>query len=168
MKLAALWKAIETSPLGDYIASSELAFPMIESLHVIAIVTVVGSILMMDLRLLGLASKETPVTEVSRDTLPYTWGAFILAAITGTLLFISKASTYAIEPWYLSKMVLIVIAGVNMIVFHLTTWRTVGSWDTGPVIPLPAKVAGALSLFFWLVVVFCARAIGFTLSDYQQ
>ena len=161
-----LWPALEASALGQYVASSSWAFPTIETLHVIAIVTVVGSIAVMDLRLLGVASNDCAVTQMSRETLPLTWGAFVIAAITGTLLFISKATDYIVNPYYLWKMVLIAIAGVNMGIFHVFTWRTVHSWDRDCAVPLGGKVAAFLSLAFWIIVVFVARAIGFTLDKF--
>ena len=168
MNLVPFWQALQSTKLGDFVATNDWAFPTIETLHVMAIVTVVGTILVMDLRLVGVASKNWAVTKISEDTLPYTWGAFVLAMITGSLLFMAKADTYTRDPWFIWKMIMIVVAGVNMAVFHLFTWKSVHHWDTAPEQPIGAKIAGGLSLFFWVVVVFCARAIGFTLSTYQQ
>ena len=167
MNLQALWEALELSPVGDFVASSSWAFPTIECVHVIAIVTVFGTVAIMDLRLLGLASKSCAVTEISSDTLPWTWGAFVVAAISGTLLFISKAHIYAIDPWFLWKMVFIVVAGINMAIFHLFTWRSVHDWASGCKVPLAGVIAGGASVFFWVLVVFCARLIGFTLGKYE-
>lgn len=167
MNLQAFWEMLEASPVGDFVASSSWAFPTLECVHVIAIVTVVGTIAIMDLRLLGWASRTCSVTEMSNDTLPWTWGAFALAAVSGGLLFVSKAHIYAIDPWFLWKMFLILCAGVNMAIFHFFTWRTVHKWDSDCAVPLPGKIAGALSLVFWILVVFCARLIGFTLGIYE-
>jgi hypothetical protein len=167
MALQGLWQALEASSLGQYIAASTWAFPTLESIHVIAIVTVVGSIAVMDLRLLGLASVKSRVTQVSKDTLPLTWGAFALAAVTGSLLFISKATTYAVNPYFFWKLVLIALAGANMAAFHLLTWRSVGTWDAAGAPPTAAKLAGGFSLGFWIVAVFLARAIGFTLDKFS-
>jgi hypothetical protein len=167
MAVQGLWQALENSALGQFIASSAWAFPTLESIHVIAIVTVVGSIAVMDLRLLGLASSDRPVSETSHDVLPWTWGAFVLAAVTGGLLFISKATNYAANPYFMFKLALIVLAGANMAAFHLITWRNIGSWDSGKAaIPTAAKLAGGFSLALWVVVVFLARAIGFTLDKF--
>jgi hypothetical protein len=166
MLLHGLWPALEGSALGQYIAASTWAFPTFESIHVMAIVTVVGSVGIMDLRLLGVASKETSVIEISTDTLRWTWGAFGVAFVTGALLFISKATNYIANPFFLSKMVLIALAGVNMAIFHLFTWNGVKRWDKGAAAPLSAKIAGGVSLGLWIVVVFVARAIGFTLDKY--
>lgn len=161
-----IWESIEYSSLGTYIAESTWAFPMLETVHVIALVTVIGTIALVDLRLIGVKGHALRVSELARDTLPWTWGAFALAAITGLLLFASKASSYVINPFFLWKMATLALAGLNMLYFHLTTWRTVEHWERDPSFPFMAKLAGWLSLIFWLAVVFFGRAIGFTLSFY--
>ena len=139
-------------------------FPTIETIHVIALVTVIGTIALVDLRLVGVKGHALRVSQLAKDTLPWTWGAFVLAAITGLLLFVSKASSYMINPWFLAKLAMLALAGLNMMYFHMTTWRAVEHWELDPTFPAAAKVAGWLSLFFWLVVVFCGRMIGFTLG----
>jgi hypothetical protein len=166
MKLQALWESLETSAVGIYVAESTWAFPTIESAHVIALVTVVGTIAVMDLRLLGWTSASYPVRAVSRDTLRWTWGAFVLAAITGSLLFVSNASGYAGNPHFQRKMILLILAGLNMGIFHLFTWRSVDNWDSDVAVPLGAKIAGLLSLLFWIGVVFFGRLVGFTLGAF--
>ena len=168
MIFPALWQSLEASAVGQYIASSAWAFPTLETLHVISIVTVVGTVAVMDLRLLNAASNECAVTEMSEDTLRWTWAAFVLAMITGGLLFVSKATSYMVNPFFLWKMVLIACAGVNMAIFNFFTWRTVHKWDAGCAVPAPGKLAGALSLGFWIAVVFVARAIGFTLDKFAH
>ena len=90
------------------------------------------------------------MSQLAKDTLPWTWGAFVLAAITGALLFVSKASSYMVNPYFLWKMVMLALAGLNMMYFHLTTWRTVEHWELDPSFPFAAKLAGWLSLIFWV------------------
>lgn len=168
MTLNSLWASLEGSTFGSTIASSEWLFPIIETLHVIAVVSVVGAIVMMDLRLLGMASRNRLVTAVSRDTLPLTWIAFAGAVITGLLLFVSKATSYMVNPYFLFKMALLLLAGLNMAIFHLFTWKDVANWD-GSIVALPraAKLAGLGSLIFWVLIVLCGRIIGFTLGIYH-
>ena len=161
-----LWPAIEGSPVGQFIAASSWAFPTLECVHVIAITTVIGTILVMDLRLIGLASTQIPVTVMSKDTLSWTWGAFVLAFITGTLLFVSKATNYVVNPFFFWKLVMIGVAGVNMAIFNFITSRSVESWDADPQLPRNAKIAGGVSLSLWVLIVFLGRAIGFTLDKY--
>lgn len=161
-----IWESIEYSTFGISIAESLWAFPTIETIHVIALVAVVGTIMVMDLRLVGLASKNVAVTKMTSDTLKWTWIAFIIAAITGTLLFVSKASSYVVNPYFLIKIGLLALAGLNMLYFHFRTYQTVHDWDESPVIPTSAKVAGWLSLILWTGVVFFGRVIGFTLGGF--
>src|ERR1700749_1502051 len=105
MDLQPLWENIELSAVGDWVASSSCAFPTIETEHLIAICTVFGTVAMMDLRLLGLASKEQRVTELTRDSLTWTGGAFLLAATPGTILGMTKAHVYMRDPWLYAKMI---------------------------------------------------------------
>jgi hypothetical protein len=149
-----IWESLEYSGLGLFIAESTWAFPLLETLHVI----------FLDLRMLGLTSNKFAVTKLAKDTLPWTWGGFVGAAITGLLLFVSKATSYVINPYFLWKMALIALAGLNMMYFHFITWRTVDHWDRDASMPTAVKVAAALSLIFWIMVVFFGRAIGFTLG----
>ncbi len=166
MALRAFWQSVENWPLSEFIASSSWAFPTLESIHVMAIVIVVGTVVIMDLRLLGLASGRTKVTEIEHDTLRWTWAAFVIAFITGALIFLSKATAYTVNPYFIWKLALIVAAGINMAIFHLVTWKSIETWDINPVIPRGAKIAGGVSLGLWIVVVFLARAIGFTLDKF--
>jgi hypothetical protein len=157
-----IFTALQQSNLGVTIQQSTWMFPTIETVHVFALATVFGSIAMVDLRLLGLVSKERSVTTVTKELLPWTWGAFVLAAISGTLLFTSRAADYMNIWVFPAKFVFMSLAAVNMVVFHLVTQKSISRWDTGKPIPA-ARLAGALSLIFWTGVVFCARQTGFHL-----
>jgi hypothetical protein len=167
MILQSFWQSLENSGLAQSIAMGEWAFPIIETFHVIAITTVVGTIAIMDLKLLGLTSPKWSMISVEKDTLKLTWMAFVVAVITGLLMFISKATTYMVNPYFIWKMFLILAAGINMAIFHRGVWQNVASWDSNvAAIPANAKVAAVLSLVFWIIVVFCGRFIGFTLGAY--
>jgi hypothetical protein len=159
-----IWENIQNSSLGTTIAESTWMFPTLETIHVIFLVSVLGTIFVVDLRMLGWTSNRFALTAVAKDTLPWTWGAFIGAAITGTLLWVSKASDYMHNPYFLLKMATMALAGLNMMYFHFITWRTVEHWDKDATMPSSVKVGAALSIVFWLGVVFFGRAIGFTLG----
>lgn len=145
------------------IRENEFAFPWIESVHVLAITLVVGSISIVDLRLLGLASRDRPVQRVLRDVLPVTWTAFAVAATSGFLLFSSNAPAYARNPFLLVKFGLLLLAGVNMVLFHWWARRSLKSWEASPLPPWRAKLAGGVSLLCWIGVVTAGRWIGFTM-----
>lgn len=161
MALHDLLAAIEASPIAQGIAGSAVLFPAFEVVHVMAIVLVVGTIATLDLRLLGVARRDQGVIELSRETLVWTWGCFALALITGALMFISAATRYAGLWAFQGKVVLLVLAGVNMMVFHSTAFRTVTQWDRQLPPPPAARLAGALSLTLWTGVIVCGRWIGF-------
>jgi hypothetical protein len=139
---------------------SEQYFPAIESVHVIALALVFGSITLVDLRLLGLAQQRLSISYLSSQVIPWTWRAFILAAITGTLMFIGNASTYYGNIPFRIKMVLLVLVAVNMAIFQLSTFRNVAAWDTGRP-ATSAKVAGGISLVLWVGIIATGRWIGF-------
>lgn len=162
MPFTDLFKALQASPLGSTISASTWMFPTIETVHVIAISIVIGSIVVVDLRLLGVASKERPVDALTHELLPWTWGAFAVAAASGLLLFSSRAADYMALPPFLIKFVFMALAAANMTVFHLSTWRSLDRWNVGRPAP-SARLAGGLSLLLWAAVVVCGRKVGFSL-----
>jgi hypothetical protein len=152
---------LSDTSLGTAVRESTMLFPWFESVHVLALTIVVGSIAIVDLRLLGLTSRNRSVKQMLDEMLPITWSAFALAVITGLALFISQAGYYIGKTPMQVKLVLLVLAGVNMLVFHTTTLRTVGEWGTSPRPPAGARFAGATSLALWAGIVVFGRWIGF-------
>jgi hypothetical protein len=156
-----LFRWLNDTSLAETVRANPLMFPWLESVHVLAITLVVGSIAAVDLRLLGLASRSQPITKLVRDILPLTWISFVVAVLTGTTLFMSNAVDYAHNVSMQLKMLLLVIAGLNMLVFHFVTYRSVGAWADAARAPLPVRLAGAASLVLWIGVVVSGRWIGF-------
>src|SRR6185295_12451186 len=109
--LAGLFQKLHDLPLSELIRGNELAFPWLESVHVLAITLVLGSIAVVDLRLLGVASRNRPVTRLIREILPVTWAAFGLAVLTGGTLFASNAVNYSHNFPFQMKMLLMLLAG---------------------------------------------------------
>lgn len=153
---------LENTDFAIAIAESSWLFPTVETIHVIALAMVFGSIFLLDLRLLGVSRKDMGVMQLSNETLPWTWGAFVLAVITGTIMFVSSVSRYLDNDPFLIKMGLIALAGVNMAVFHMTAYRTVHSWNHVIPTPVGARVAASFSIVFWIGVIIAGRWIGFT------
>ncbi len=155
---------LEGLPLSAFVRESPWAFPTAESCHVLALSLVIGTIAVVDLRLLGVASTNRPVTELCREVLPLTWSAFVLAAIAGALMFVSNAAAYWANSAFRIKFALLALAGINMLAFQFITWRGVARWDRDASTPAAAKFAGIISLCCWVGVVFFGRWIGFTMS----
>ena len=162
MSFASLVQSIQDSGIAEWMRTSVKAMPFVEATHVLAAITVFGTILIVDLRLLGLPDTRRPFTRVSDELLKLTWSAFVLAVVTGFLMFAANANTYIHNTQFQFKMFALVAAGLNMLIFQLLTFRTVGAWDTDKPSPTAAKLAGTLSIVLWLSVIFLARWIGFT------
>jgi hypothetical protein len=165
MSVADLLSTIESWPLSAALRGetpgTEWLFPIVETLHVMALTIVFGSIAMMDLRLLGIASRDSSVSRLSDEVLPWTWSAWCTAAVFGTLMFLAKATTYAGNLQFRLKFVCMGLAAVNMLIFQFGAYRQVARWDSIEP-PLSAKAAGAMSLSLWIGVVFFGRWVGFT------
>jgi len=165
MSIEGLLTAIQSWPVSSAMRGdtpgTEWFFPIIETLHVMALTIVVGSIAMVDLRLLGVASRDSAVSRLSAEVLRWTWTAWCAAAVFGTLMFMSKAVSYAADLQFRLKFVCMALAAVNMLVFHFGAYRDVAAWDSDKP-PVSAKVAGAFSLSLWIGVVFFGRWTGFT------
>lgn len=158
----ALLKWLEASGLATRIRDSVFLFPMIESTHVIGLALVFGTIAIIDLRLLGMASTSRSFQRMASDILKWTWGAFALTALTGSLMFTTNASVYYHNFYFRTKMVLLALTGINMLFFELTAARTIHSWDTAPSAPRAGKAVAVLSLTMWIAIVCVGRLIGFT------
>jgi hypothetical protein len=154
---------LQATSWAVFIHQTKWAFTTIEVIHLVAITAVLGSIAVVDLRLLGLASTRRPFSELAREILPYTWAAFVIAAITGSLLFISQATQYFVTPTFWVKMVIMLAAGINMAIFEFITVRGVKAWDVTTNLPLPARLAGGISLACWALVFVFGRWTGFSI-----
>jgi hypothetical protein len=152
---------LESTAPAVAISESSWLFPGIESVHVLAITLVVGSITMVDLRLLNINLRDRPVGELIAEVLPWTWASFAVAVCSGALLFSSNATHYWGTVPFRAKMLLLGLAGLNMVAFHATTFRSVEVWGRQPQPPRAAKVSGGLSLALWIGVVSLGRWIGF-------
>jgi hypothetical protein len=143
------------------IRESDWLFPTIETVHVFALVLVVGSIMTVDLRLLGLTNRDRPFSQLAGEMLPWTWVAFAVAASAGLLMFSSKALIYYGNIPFRLKMCCLLLAGINMALFHWIGMRHLETWDRKQP-PRLARFAGGTSLLLWTVIVAAGRWIGFT------
>jgi len=154
--------AIQLTQFSRVVDTSRWLWPALNTVHLLAMALLVGSIGAFDLRLLNLAWRREPVSYLAERLLPATWSAFGLMILTGTMLFVSEPQTkYCFNPAFRIKLLLILLAGVNMSVFHFTIYRSVSKWDQAISTPLWAKLVGIFSLLLWAGVVIAGRWIGF-------
>lgn len=153
------WVGVENWGLSQIIAATNW-FPSLETIHVIAAAMVVGSILWVDLRLIGVAATRYPITTLNRELIPWTWGAFVIATVTGSGMFITRAAGHLENPAFQSKLVLLVLAGLNMAYFHFRVYKHVQQWNEAADTPTQVKIAGFLSLLLWSGVMLAGRWVG--------
>ena len=144
-------------------AVAEDWFPKIECVHVIALATVAGTIFLVDTRLIGLTSTRISFRQISSRLLPWTWAGYILAAVTGFLLFSSNSVAYYGNGAFRLKLLLMILAALNMLYFELVTFRNVATWDAAAKPPFAGRVAGVISVALWCGVIMTGRWIGFSL-----
>lgn len=154
---------LSSTPFAVAISHGATLFPWLECIHVLAITLVVGTIAIVDLRLLGYPAHRRSAGRLIVELLPYTWVAFGIAVITGALMFASNAISYAHNVQFQLKLALILLAGINMAAFHSSAYRKIVEWDELHPPPPAARLAGAASLFLWTGVIFLGRWVGFTL-----
>ena len=159
-----LLKSVEMSALAVRIRDSLLLFPLIESTHVFGLALVFGTIVIIDLRLLGIASIRRPFRRLASDILKWTWAAFALTALTGALMFTTNARVYYHNIFFRTKMLLLLLTGINMLIFEVTAGRVIHRWDKSPSAPPLGKAVAAVSLVMWISIICMGRIIGFTTS----
>ena len=142
--------ALRESPYG---------YPLIETSHVACIVVFAGLVIMMDLRLVGLAFTHAPLAQIQRRLFPWQMASFVPSAATGVLLFCVDPLRYYRNVLFLAKLVFLALAGLNALVFHLKTYQKADGWDEDPQVSAMAMLAGAASLLLWSLTIVSSRLI---------
>jgi hypothetical protein len=162
MDVAAICKMIQDSSIGTSIRESTWTFPIIETTHVIALSISVGLILLTDLRLIGAILRKRPFTELWAQLKPLFTVGFIVMFVTGIFLFWSQAFKAYGSIFFRIKMVLLILAAFNALVFEYTGRPTVGQWDTAAVPPAQARMAGWISIILWAGIIAAGRTMAYT------
>lgn len=166
MSLLSFCEWLASTPGSIALIESQYMYSIVESVHVITLAVFLGTLCMLDLRLLGLALPRVPVKQVASTLLPWTIGGFVIMVITGILLFYAIPVRSYHSIFFRVKVILLIIAGLNMWRYHRKTHRTADSWgQSGAVIPRAAKVAAGVSLAAWVGVVFAGRMIAYNWFD---
>ncbi|HVA94371.1 MAG TPA: DUF6644 family protein [Candidatus Dormibacteraeota bacterium] len=153
------------SQLGVYMRDSLYAFPIVETLHIFGIVLLLSSAFLLDLRLFGVGPmRDEPVKKLARWILPWVWAGFTVQLISGSLMYAAEATRAALNLLFWLKMIMIVLAGVNALIFHTVMYKSVDEWNEARVAPLGARVYGCFSILIWFSVVGLGRWFSFFLS----
>jgi hypothetical protein len=146
--------------LGAPIRQSLWLFPALETLHILGFALLYGSVVIVDLRLLGL-NRALPVSQLAALALPWTKGAFLLIVPTGLTMFLGHVDDYLTSPVFGVKMALLAAGVANAVALHRGPLRGVAAWDAGAMPPRPVRVAAALSLLSWTGAIVCGRLIAY-------
>lgn len=154
-----LAETLQNSGLGPVLAESELAFPIIEAIHLIGLSISVGLIVLTDLRLLGVFLRHIPASEVLQQLRPWVLGGFAAIFVSGGLLFWAEAATVVASPPFPFKLGFIVLAGLNALYFETVLARQPALRGPAVVLPAPVRLAGLTSIVLWSLVIVCGRLI---------
>jgi hypothetical protein len=144
------------------IRESTVVFPVIEGTHLLAIGVSAGTIALTDLRLLGVIMKKDPASKVLRSLLPFTIAGFVVVFITGGLLFWAEAAKSYHNTWFRFKLLFLLLAGLNALLFHLGIYQRMDRWDNDAVPPTRARMAGVVSLILWATVIWLGRQFAYS------
>ena len=151
---------LEASGLAVYIRQSHLLYPVIEIIHIVGFVVLVGSAFLFDLRLLGI-SRKILVTELAKHLLPWSRRSLLLVVPSGLLLFMTQATELSHNKYFGLKLILILLAFTNAGYFHRYTLRSVSRWDHLQPTPPAARAAGIMSIILWIGVITCGRFLAY-------
>jgi hypothetical protein len=152
---------IESTAVARWMREAMWAYPAVEAIHILALAILVGSVVIVDLRLAGL-SRDVRVTTLARHALPFAIGAFGVSIVTGLLMFTAHAEDFLTNRVFVLKMGLILAAGANAALLHAGAFRGVAAWDTGTMPPPGVRFAAVLSIAIWIAVIACGRLLAYT------
>ena len=162
--LSAPLSALEASGLGQAMRQWLWLYPTVETVHIVGIALLFGSIAVLDLRLLGF-SRSIPVRRLARHVLPWTAASFLLIVPSGLMMFVAHAGDFISSPVFLLKMCLILAAGLNAALFRVVVFPSVDVWDAQEMRKLPpppsARISAAVSLLIWVCVIACGRLLAY-------
>lgn len=153
------WLSLEYLPIAEQVGATWL-FPLINSFHVLSVCFMLGALLMLDLRMAGVAATRYSIKQLSSDFLPWIWLSFIVAVATGAALFITRASAHMLNPAFQWKLGLMLLAAINMLAFHWRSRKTPIVLSQESAVPLWIRVSGVSSLILWLGATLAGRWMG--------
>lgn len=152
---------LSDSSLALAMRSELWLYPLVEVVHIIGFSVLVGAVVMFDLRILGL-SKGIAVTALARHLLPWAVAALLLIVPAGLMMFSAHPHDFAGNKVFVLKLCLIAAAGINALLFHVGTYRSVEQWNTGHKAPGLARTQALVSMVLWISVILCGRLLAYT------
>jgi uncharacterized protein DUF6644 len=158
-----LCEQIEATSLGVFVRESIWGFPILVGIHIVGLVFSVGIVVWLDLRLLGFSMTGVPVSRVYRRLMPLAFVGFGVMLLSGATIFTGFATSAYKNPYFRAKLIALALAGVNALVYHTNIERRIEKWDREPAPPVPARMAGIISIVAWTTVILAGRMMSYTL-----
>lgn len=165
MSLQSFCEWLANTPGSIALHESLWMYPIVESTHVLTMTLFLGMTVMLDLRLLSVTMRRVPVSQVAGRLLPWARAGFVVMVVSGALLFYAIPVRTLHSVFFRVKLVMLILAGLNVWVFHSTVFRSVAEWDLNPIVPRRARMAGAVSLVLWAGIVVAGRMIAYNWLD---
>ena len=162
MSVTDVYSWLEDTVVAEAVRGTPYLYPTLETIHILGIALLIGPAAAFDLRLLGVGRQLLRVTVAADHLLPLARVGFAVSALTGVAMCLPGASLIADRasaPW---KLGLLIVAGLNILIFHRRTYRNVGDWDLDRPSPVPARYAAAVSLTTWSGVTLAGRLLAYT------
>jgi hypothetical protein len=156
---------LAANPWSIALHESLYMYPLVESTHVLAICLFLGTLAVVDLRVLGAAYPDVPVAQMTTRILPWAVAGFVILVVTGVLLFFAIPVRSYQSVWFRAKVVLLVAAGINAWWFHKRAQGDVETWGGSQPVPKGARISALVSLSTWAGVVVTGRLIAYNWYD---
>jgi len=154
---------LHDTQFSNVMRDSIWAEPIVETVHVLTLTLFLGFAVLLDLRLLGVCLRRRKVSEVLGQLNPFLFVGFAIMVISGLLLFSGDPPAFWGTFFFKIKMVFLILAGLNVLIFNATIGRKVAEWDLAPKTPRAAKIAAVISIVLWVAIVAAGRAIAYAL-----
>ena len=149
---------LDTSALATAMRSSNWLYPIVEIVHIVGFSVLIGSVAMFDLRVLGFG-RSVDLLAAGRMLLPWSVGSMLVIVPAGLLPFATQPHELSVNQVFQLKLILIALAGLNALSFHLGVYRKAAAWDVTA--PALARVQAAASLGLWVGVISCGRLLAY-------
>lgn len=165
MSLLPFCEWLASTPGSIALHESLFMYPLVESVHVLTLCLFVGMTMMLDLRLLGFTLRRVPVADVVARLQPWMFLGFFIMVVSGVLLFYAIPVRSYQNIFFRLKVVFLILAGLNALMFHTGIFKSVGEWGRGGETPSRARMAGAASLVLWAGIIITGRMIAYNWFD---
>jgi hypothetical protein len=159
--LLAFCEALANTPLSQFVQNTEWIIPLTQTIHILAIAVVIGSVGLIDLRLLGLAGRSQSVSSMARRLLPTVWVSLAVLFCSGSVLIIGEPQRSLANPAFQLKMLMLLLVATMTAFLQGSLRRDVAFWELSPGRRLAAKLTAIVSLLLWVGIVFAGRWIAY-------